>query len=37
MALFVIFFLQTHKGRGRRFFFPFFAIAFSLSLLPPLA
>jgi hypothetical protein len=28
MALFAIFFLQTRKGRVRRFFFPSFAVAF---------
>jgi hypothetical protein len=35
IALFVIFFLKTHKGSGRRFFFPFFKAPVSLSFRNP--
>jgi hypothetical protein len=34
MALFAIFFLWTRKGRGRRFFFPYFVASISPSHLP---
>jgi hypothetical protein len=34
VALFAIFFPWMHKGRGRKFFFPSFAMSISPSYLP---